>query len=302
MTETTTVSKMHAIISDDNLTYGRIIDHLKIQFELNCITNKGTDWLYKGLMRDGINFSMAAIDELWTELRPSAVEFKWWAKTAFERDLENSTLELVDILHFTYSEMLVSLVTEAALVNSVTPPEFVAMDKEVILQTLIDTFVRSSERAIQAQTGNSEFKLSMEDRFFAPLTETISEEQSNMMMSPQCVLDHMARLNQCFLGLWAKRNNAVADDGVHALLSLLNLSMILGVSSNTLYSKYSFKAVLNLFRQNNGYKQGTYKKMWGDVEDNVHLMYYAASMPNASSDEIYKYLEVTYEQVLKQSN
>jgi dimeric dUTPase (all-alpha-NTP-PPase superfamily) len=32
---------------------------------------------------------------------------------------------------------------------------------------------------------------------------------------------------------------------------------------------YLTKNILNTFRQNNGYKDGSYIKMWGDVEDNV---------------------------------
>ena len=39
----------------------------------------------------------------------------------------------------------------------------------------------------------------------------------------------------------------------------------------SLYLLYVGKNVLNKFRQDNGYKQGTYVKTWGIKEDNVHL-------------------------------
>ena len=43
--------------------------------------------------------------------------------------------------------------------------------------------------------------------------------------------------------------------------------------SEDLYKQYLGKNVLNFFRQNNGYKEGTYKKTWFDSrEDNEHLV------------------------------
>lgn len=40
---------------------------------------------------------------------------------------------------------------------------------------------------------------------------------------------------------------------------------------SSLYIGYVSKNVLNIFRQDNGYKDGTYKKMWENREDNEHL-------------------------------
>lgn len=40
----------------------------------------------------------------------------------------------------------------------------------------------------------------------------------------------------------------------------------------TLYRQYLGKNVLNFFRQDNGYKEGTYRKLWDGREDNEHLM------------------------------
>jgi hypothetical protein len=38
-----------------------------------------------------------------------------------------------------------------------------------------------------------------------------------------------------------------------------------------LYQRYIAKNVLNIFRQDHGYKQGTYRKIWAGREDNEHL-------------------------------
>jgi hypothetical protein len=45
----------------------------------------------------------------------------------------------------------------------------------------------------------------------------------------------------------------------------------IGLSFASLYRMYAAKNVLNLFRQHNGDKQGTYIKIWMGREDNVYL-------------------------------
>ena len=44
------------------------------------------------------------------------------------------------------------------------------------------------------------------------------------------------------------------------------------MSANELYRQYVGKNVLNFFRQDNGYKEGTYIKVWEGREDNEHLV------------------------------
>ncbi len=46
----------------------------------------------------------------------------------------------------------------------------------------------------------------------------------------------------------------------------------LPLSFNELFLLYMAKNVLNEFRQNNGYKEGTYRKKWQGREDNEHLV------------------------------
>jgi hypothetical protein len=39
-----------------------------------------------------------------------------------------------------------------------------------------------------------------------------------------------------------------------------------------LYKQYVSKNVLNFFRQDHGYKEGSYQKIWQGKEDNEHLV------------------------------
>ena len=72
------------------------------------------------------------------------------------------------------------------------------------------------------------------------------------------------------------------------------------LSFHTLDSSYVGKNVLNFFRQDNGYKEGSYKKIWSGREDNDHLNDLLNSLDNSAanfSDMLYKALEDRYSQV-----
>jgi Uncharacterized protein conserved in bacteria len=47
---------------------------------------------------------------------------------------------------------------------------------------------------------------------------------------------------------------------------------VAGVSFEQLFNSYVGKNVLNIFRQNHGYKDGSYQKTWHGKEDNEHLV------------------------------
>lgn len=51
-----------------------------------------------------------------------------------------------------------------------------------------------------------------------------------------------------------------------------------------LYRQYLGKNVLNFFRQDHGYKEGSYRKLWDGREDNEHLMELLASIDTADGD------------------
>ena len=51
-----------------------------------------------------------------------------------------------------------------------------------------------------------------------------------------------------------------------------------------LYRHYVGKNVLNVFRQDNGYRSGDYRKQWQGREDNEHLVELVAELDPASAD------------------
>ena len=64
-----------------------------------------------------------------------------------------------------------------------------------------------------------------------------------------------------------------------------------------LYKRYVVKNQLNAFRQQNGYKEGTYIKLWNTVEDNVIAFNIMDENPSISPSELYQKLELKYSQI-----
>ena len=68
----------------------------------------------------------------------------------------------------------------------------------------------------------------------------------------------------------------------------------------TLYIGYVGKNVLNFFRQDNGYQDGSYQKQWGGIEDNEHLVDIVAQLDTSAGDfkdELYQRMETRYKEL-----
>lgn len=75
------------------------------------------------------------------------------------------------------------------------------------------------------------------------------------------------------------------------------LMLAAGLDFNALYSAYVGKNVLNFFRQDNGYKEGSYTKNWAGREDNEHLVELMSDLDrntNDFADQLYRALENRY--------
>ena len=64
-----------------------------------------------------------------------------------------------------------------------------------------------------------------------------------------------------------------------------------------LYKRYVVKNQLNAFRQQNGYKDGSYIKLWNTVEDNVVAFNIMEENPSISPSGLYQKLELKYSQI-----
>ena len=85
------------------------------------------------------------------------------------------------------------------------------------------------------------------------------------------------------------------DNNINTLLaSFLNMSAKLNLKLSELYKLYIGKNILNKFRQEHGYKEGTYIKEWNCKEDNVVMQTILNEQNDITPHELYTALEKAY--------
>jgi hypothetical protein len=80
-----------------------------------------------------------------------------------------------------------------------------------------------------------------------------------------------------------------------------NLMLASGLDFERLYTAYVGKNVLNFFRQDHGYKDGSYVKNWAGREDNEHLSELVATMDHSSpefAEQVYTALTARYRELV----
>ncbi len=78
------------------------------------------------------------------------------------------------------------------------------------------------------------------------------------------------------------------------IAEFFDLVVISGLNLETLYSLYVGKNILNQFRQDNGYKDGSYIKIWNGDEDNVVMQKIFKENSNIKPELLYKELAKLY--------
>jgi hypothetical protein len=83
------------------------------------------------------------------------------------------------------------------------------------------------------------------------------------------------------------------------LVLFKSLMLDCGLSWETLFQQYTSKNVLNFFRQDHGYKEGSYLKLWAGKEDNEHLVELMIQLDSSDPsypENLYKSLARRYRQ------
>jgi len=78
------------------------------------------------------------------------------------------------------------------------------------------------------------------------------------------------------------------------IAEFFDLVVMSGLDLETLYRLYVGKNILNQFRQDNGYKDGSYIKIWAGEEDNVVMKRVWEENANIRPDALYKELTKLY--------
>ena len=109
------------------------------------------------------------------------------------------------------------------------------------------------------------------------------------------------KLIEIFEKIVAASSQSCVDHNHNNFHTVVNLFFealkTIGMDVNELYKRYVVKNQLNQFRQNHGYKDGTYKKIWDAVEDNVIAFNIMEDHPDFTPEQLYKKLEKEYANV-----
>ena len=78
------------------------------------------------------------------------------------------------------------------------------------------------------------------------------------------------------------------------MIAFIDVAIQSGLTLDTLYRLYVGKNILNQFRQDHGYKEGNYIKIWNGEEDNVVMQRFLDENPDISPNALYRALEANY--------
>ena len=90
------------------------------------------------------------------------------------------------------------------------------------------------------------------------------------------------------------------DNSTGILHHFFEMMFTLNIDLDTLHRFYIGKNVLNIFRQDNGYADGTYIKIWNNEEDNVVMKRLIEDMNNVTYDKLYTKLDTVYKDMMNE--
>lgn len=225
---------------------------------------------------------------------PDHMGFKWWKKQ--EPDVHQAKLELVDIYHFMISH---------------------------IAQISFNQLKGANERDGSPRFSNQELKQVALDKTSALVAAGVSEMLENSRCGAlvesfndmKCLHDKRKKLcrtvrraveilevDNIQREIRKEEPRTIEECVVEAVDVFLVACALIGMSGKELYLNYVGKNVLNRFRQDYGYKDGSYVKIWNGLEDNQVLEQFIkmqSKVDNLDSTvdyeaAVYKYLERHY--------
>jgi dimeric dUTPase (all-alpha-NTP-PPase superfamily) len=253
----------------------QIAEMVKLQYTLN--SNTAGEYWFMGVTNLGkiIDWGACLAAET-TELLES-FPWKHWKDVDAEVDRDNVAIELVDILHF---------------INS-----------SVIEMTAIDLLTKKHiEAGIKLPISKSELSLVDTNNVQMISQDEIIDLTINIMNNMISLLD-ISKLDTSsdkeidYIKPMLHSGNDIVRYLKYYITYLKYLEEKGLLDLENIYGLYLGKNALNKVRQDNGYKEGVYKKIWSDGnEDNVHLYNHIMNSPSTTHtfDSLYSDLSEMY--------
>ncbi|MDG6772854.1 dUTP diphosphatase [Thiomicrorhabdus sp. ZW0627] len=175
---------------------------------------------------------------------------------------------------------------------------------------LIDSYPWKHWKSVDAQTDMENVRVELVDiwHFLLSLALEHFEQKEAAELLTKALMDseepefelnkltviEQVRIHEMMMAI-ALQKDAVSGEYLAALAeAFFNSCKVAELNFEQLYQIYMAKNVLNKFRQDHGYKEGTYIKEWNGKEDNVVMFEIIAGMSSFSGDQLYISLKETY--------
>lgn len=179
----------------------------------------------------------------------------------------------------------------------------------------IDSFGWKHWKDIQAEADWANIKIEVVDIWHFVMSLALQEYKQKEMGSIEDLVSHIISLPH--YSLLIQEEEFGREEEVMSLVEAvmfdsleksLNLAKLLedffilvsqsGLNLDSLYKLYIGKNILNSFRQDNGYKDGSYMKVWNGEEDNVVMSRILDESNDITAKELYKKLSVEYKKAI----
>lgn len=154
---------------------------------------------------------------------------------------------------------------------------------------------------LSAEPDLEQVRLEVVDIWHFGMSDLMARESTAARISARLAADYAAITSKPTENL-----HALIETLAHATLAdhafdpraFFQLMRGVDLDLDSLHRRYVGKNVLNFFRQDHGYKAGTYRKTWGGREDNEHLSEIVAALDaDAASfrEDVYRALAARYD-------
>lgn len=177
---------------------------------------------------------------------------------------------------------------------------------------LIESYPWKHWKNIDAPADKENIKIEVVDIWHFVMSEILKINATTSNKTIENLIEEINSLSN--FSILENPSNEIADNHFEQIANIENFIKILlnsqdwqemtdsyffivsqsGLNLDSLYQLYIGKNILNKFRQDNGYKDGSYKKIWDGKEDNVIMQEILMNDSSITPQRLYEQLSEIY--------
>ncbi len=148
------------------------------------------------------------------------------------------------------------------------------------------------------QPDLDQVRLELVDILHFAMSDYLLQGNDNEVVASRILqeMDNPESIKDIRLAIESMAQSTIANKSMHFSV-FSNIMQLIEMDFDQLYRMYVGKNVLNFFRQDHGYKDGSYIKVWQGREDNEHLAELLTRLDSDSAEfknEVYQGLQDRY--------